>query len=685
MRAWSVISDLAERQRGTLLLWMPFGLALGIGAYFSLQVEPGLNLYGWAAGAATLALLAARKAPFTMAVPLIALLLVAMGFINAGANAHRKAAPVLSYHYYGPVEGRIIAVDRSSSNMPRITLDQIHLKARSKARTPHNLRISLHYPRLFTPLEPGRHVMVTASLSPPSGPVEPGGFDFQRFAWFRSLGAIGYSRTPLVEVSAPDQSGWSMGLMRLRMRLAAGIRARIDGQTGAFAAAILTGDRSAIAPEMLTRLRASNLAHLLAISGLHMGLLTGFVFAWIRYGLALSPYLALRLPAKKIAAVGAFIAAISYLFLSGANVATQRAFVMVAVMLLAILLDRRALTLRAVALAAVIVLMIRPESLIEAGFQMSFAATTALVAVFAGLRDYGILVTGGGLVKNIARWALALLLSSAVAGLATAPISAFHFNQIAQFGLVANLASVPVMGMLVMPSAVVAVVLLPFGLDGLAWEVMGAGIGWILFVAGKIASLNGAVVHVVKPPTLVLALIASGGMIFVLLRSRLRFAAFGLVLFGFWMWNTTQRPDILLSANGRLMGVLGTDGRALNRAKGTGFVARNWLENDGDPASQQQAADRLIQAKAAPQQSVKLGAHNIVYSWSKDIDFSTLQDLCKVNSLLILPQSDAVLADCQLIGKTELRHLGAIAISQQKGGLIIKSARQQGGARLWSR
>jgi competence protein ComEC len=685
VRAIPAMNDLAEAQRGTLLLWMPFGLALGIGAYFTLRFEPQLAHFGTLVGIGIACFLLIRIAPFWLKIPLLAVQLTSIGFLNAGISANRKAAPVLGYHYYGPVEGRIIAIDRSASDKPRITLDQVRLRRQNPRYTPHKIRISLHYPRQFVPLEPGRIIAVTASLSPPSGPVEPGGFDFQRFAWFRGLGAIGYSRTPLLEIAPPKQQGWTKGLMQLRMHLASEIRSKIDGQAGAFAAAILTGDRSAINPEMLKRLRASNLAHLLAISGLHMGLLTGFVFAFIRYGLALIPPLALRLPVKKIATAGAFFVAVAYLFLSGANVATQRAFIMVAVMLLAILLDRRALTLRAVALAAVIVLLLRPESLIEAGFQMSFAATTALVAVFAYLRDHNIFVGSGARIPGPVRWVLALLLSSAVAGAATAPISALHFNQIAQYGLLANLLSVPAMGSFVMPAAVVGILLAPFGLDGLAWTLMGAGIDWILFVSGKIAELKGALVHIVKPATSVLALICGGAIVLILLRSRLRLFAITLILVGFWLWNATERPAMLLSRNGRLMGVMTETGRGLNREKGTGFIARNWLENDGDGADQIAASMRKAFTNQGDLTVVDLNGLKVAYYWAKGLETREIAKLCAEFSLVILPQSKTRQADCHLINKSDLRRMGAVAITSKGQALNIIGARQVTGTRLWSR
>jgi competence protein ComEC len=684
VRKFAGINDLAEAQRGTLPLWMPFALALGIGLYFSLRFEPDLWVYPALVLVAAVGVTASRFAPFPLAIALLGLSLVAAGFTNAGFSAHRKTAPVLSFRYYGPIEGRIIAVDRSASDKPRITLDRVRLQNVNPSRTPDKIRISLHYPRQFVTLEPGRIVMLTGNLSPPSGPVEPGGFDFQRFAWFRALGAIGYSRNPVLEAAPPDQAGVAMGLARLRMGLAAAIRAKIDGQAGAFAAAILVGDRSAISPEMLDRLRASNLAHLLAISGLHMGLLTGFVFAVIRYGLALVPFLALRLPVKKIAAIGAFVVAVTYLLLSGTNVATQRAFVMVAVMLLAILLERRALTLRAVALAAVIVLLVRPESLIEAGFQLSFAATTALVAVFAFLRDKGVFVGGGGPLKGTLRWLFALVLSSGVAGLATAPISAFHFNQIAQYGLAANLLSVPAMGAVVMPSAVVAILLTPLGLDGLAWAMMGVGIDWILFVAGKIAALNGAVVYIVKPATLVLALIASGALMLVLLRRPVRLVAIAPVVLGFWLWTITERPQVLLSANGRLMGVVKDGKRVLNRSRGSGFVASNWLENDGKGATQEMASLGMAKGKTRLE-SVSIGDVDVAYIWQKDVDQQEVAALCSSFNLVILPQSKLTRNGCEILNQSSLKVTGSVAIDAGKAGFVITGARQVTGTRLWSR
>ena len=342
----------------------------------------------------------------------------------------------------------------------------------------------------FLTPEPGLTVIATAHLSPPGGAVEPGGYDFRRQAWFQRLGAVGYTRVPVLAYAPHEGREVSLAIYRLRMRISAAVQAALPPPVGGFAAAITTGDRSGMDGEVLEALRASNLAHLLAISGLHMGLLTGFVFAALRFGLAALPGAALYWPVRKIAAAAALAAGAIYLALSGGNVATERAFIMVAVMFVAILVERRAVTLRSVAVAALIVLTLRPEALYGPGFQMSFAATTALVAAYGAMR---------GKEWSPSRWPPWLrvvggvAVSSFVAGMATAPISAAHFNQVPHYGLVANIVSVPLMGAVIIPAAVLAALLAPFGLGWVGLKLMEWPILWILSVAQTVAAWPGSV------------------------------------------------------------------------------------------------------------------------------------------------------------------------------------------------
>jgi competence protein ComEC len=661
-------------QRGHWFLWLPVALAVGIGLWFGLRWEPAPLHYAAMVGLALAALLATRVTDPAWHPLAIGVVAICAGFVLAGYRAHAVAGPVLGFRYYGPVEGRVVALDRSWSNAPRITLDRVVLDDTDPARVPGRVRIALHGdPGPVTP-RPGERVAVTAWLSPPAGPVEPGGYDFRRHAWFQGLGAVGYARSPLVRIEPAGGGGPALRLFALRMEIADWLRRALPGREGAFAAAIVVGDRSGLDRPALDALRASNLAHLLAISGLHMGLLTGTVFGAIRLFLALIPPLALRLPAKKIAAAAALAAGLAYLLLSGAAVATERAFIMAAVILGAVLLDLRAITLRAVALAAILVLAIRPETLTGPGFQMSFAATTALVAAFAGLRDWGMRRAEAGRAYRLPAWArgvAAVAISSAVAGAATAPIAAAHFNQIAQYGLLANLASVPVMGLVVMPALLLALMLWPLGLAGPALAVAGLGIGWILGVAETVAGWPAATRPIVKPPGEVLPLLAFGLLFALLWRGRARLAGLGLGLVALVLWQGAARPDLLVSADGKLLGAMTEAGRGLDRARGNGFVAEAWLENDGDAAAQETAAAR----RAAP------SLH--VIRVERDAGPAALADACRHADVVIV-EGRAAGDACLVIDAALRARLGAIAVRRGADGLVVSGADAVAGRRLWA-
>ena len=331
MRLVQVLQTAFARQHGHLFLWVPVLYAIGIGGYFALRFEPDRGMWTLGGVVALSLLLVALRLRDVARCMAVALLLMLCGFAIAGGKAHRVAEETLGFRFYGAIEGRIIKVDRSASDAVRLTLDRVRLEGVRAARTPARVRIALHGQQGFVDPEPGVTVILTGHLSPPGGAVEPGGYDFRRQAWFQRLGAVGYTRTPVLALAPHDGRSWDLWVYRLRMRLSGAVQAALPGSVGAFAAAITTGDRSGIAEADYDALRASNLAHLLAISGLHMGLLTGFVFTCLRLVLAAIPGVALRWPTKKIAAAGALLAGGAYLMLSGGNVATERAFIMVAV------------------------------------------------------------------------------------------------------------------------------------------------------------------------------------------------------------------------------------------------------------------------------------------------------------------------------------------------------------------
>ncbi|WP_238365191.1 ComEC/Rec2 family competence protein [Mesobacterium pallidum] len=655
-------------KRGQLFPFVPVLMGLGVAAFFSLRVEPPVWLLGCLGFVALVGgFWAAWRAGPVLAVALWVPVLLVGGFALAGARTHVKAAPVLTFRYFGPIEGRIVAVDRSASDAVRLMLDAVVLEDLAPDRTPTHVRVSLHGPEPRVPLIPGQLIGLTGHLSPPGGPVEPGGFDFRRHAWFLSLGGVGYTRDPVVALAPAPEGAW---LGRARMALATRITTALPGQRGAMAAALLTGDRSTVSQDVLTDLRESNLAHLLAISGLHMGLLAGFVFAATRLALTVSPPGWRR---RKIAALVALAAGAGYLALSGGNVATQRAYVMVAVALGAILADRRAISLRAVAIAATLILAFRPEALLGPGFQMSFAATTALVAVFSVLRDRP---QDAWRLPKWTRPVMAVVISSGVAGLATAPFAAAHFNIMVKYGLIANLASVPLMGTIVIPAGVVALLAMPVGLEAAPLWVMGQGTGWILSVAHWAAGVEGAVMAIPAPGPWVLPLLSLGALWLVLWPGRSRLAGLAPAALALALWPLAERPEVLVAEGGTLVGVMTEDGRALSRAKGAGFVASVWLENDGDRAWQQDAAARAA-APAGLVWSYPTGTGRIVHLSGKRAVAAFPG--CGPGDVIVASVA-AEFAGCEVYDPDRLRETGSLAI---RDGRVI-TARDRTGRRLWS-
>lgn len=693
--------DLA--QRAGLLIRAPILVSFGIGLWFSLRFEPGAALYAAAGAGTLLGLWAARRVlrladagriPWERAEILrmagLGAALVLSGFLAAGLRLHMVAAPVLEYRYYGPVEGRVVEIDRSARDRMRVTLDRVVLRHTSPDRTPRRVRLSLP-PGAELPPTSAR-VMLTAHLGPPPPPAEPGAFDFRRIAFFAGLGAVGYTRTPvlIVEPSPPRL----LDATAARLQLSRAMQDRIGGQAGAVASALVTGDRSGIAEATNEVMRDSNLYHIVSISGLHMSMLAAFVYGAIRLALAgvqgLGPGLfggALAgASLHKLAAVGALAAATLYLWVSGGGVPTERAWVMVAVMLGAVLLDRRAISLRTLAVAALVILYIAPEALVTPGFQMSFAATAALILLFPAWSR------GAQILPWVVRGAALLVISSLIAGLATAPIAAAHFNRSAQYGIVANLLVVPVMGSVVMPAGVLAAVLAPLGLAGPALWAMGLGTRWMLWVAELVTGWGGAVMTVPVPDWRVLPLGGAGVAIWLFslqgaarATRRAGVAMLLLALAGATLlWMRTQRPDILIAPEAATVGIMTPAGRALSKPGGA-FAADSWLRADGDTVGAGEAGGREGWGGPTAERRARLGGTEVVHLTGKSAT-GRAEAACRDGAVVVLAarSPSGIKGDCLLIDQSETRRSGARAGWLRHGELHWLTDAEMTGERLWS-
>lgn len=657
--------------RGRALILAPVCLGIGIGLWFAQGQEPGIRFYALSLLGAALLLSLALLWPEVMP-PLALAACLLLGGLACGLRLLLVAAPMLEAPFYGPLTGRIVEVDRSQSGALRLTLDQVWLAELPPDRTPARIRISLQAGLDEAPL-PGTIIMATAHLSAPEGAVEPGAFDFRRMAFFESLGAVGYTRHPILKWQDPVEGDQRIG--RLRSHLTAAIRDRIPGDAGAFAAGVLTGDRSGLSQQAVAALRDSSLAHLLAISGMNMAFLIAFVFALLRYGLALIPPVALRFDSKKLAAVVSLGVAWFYLLLSGANVATERAFIMVAVMLVAVLLDRQAITLRSVAIAGCILLLWQPEALLSPGFQMSFAATIALILGFQ-LANARI---PPGRLPRWGRVVLSLFLSSLLGGIATAPYAAVHFNRFTDYGLLANLLTGPVMGAIVMPAGAVAGLLAPFGLADLPLWVMEQGCRWILAVAVWIAALDGAVTAIPAPPGIVLPLLTLGLCWLAFWPGVTRWLGAGLAALSLALWAMAERPLVLIGGSG-VVAVMGPEGRALSAERGDGFLLRNWLENDGDLADRQTAASRPGFTKRPSGRAFTIGP---LTGLLLPKDRRATQADCAAYPLIVAPAGAEAADDtCLVLDQTLLDRLGTVAISIGADGPILQPTFAD--RRIWS-
>jgi len=669
---------------GRLVPWVPVAFGLGVAFYFTAEHEPSAVAAVLAFAAMAVVAFAARRRAVAFPACVLAAA-VAAGFAMATLRTVRLAHPVLDRPVYGATVSGFVEAREERERTDRIVVAVERFSGARLDEPPRRVRVTVK--RGAAP-PVGSFVTFKARLSPPLAPLMPGGYDFARDLYFQGIGAAGFVTGAIMAETPPRPASLRLAYLGLIDAIRDGvdtrIRAAAPGDEGAIASALITGKRDAISAPVNDAMYVSSLAHVLSISGYHMAVVAGVVFFIIRAGLALIPGFSSRHPIKKWGAAGALAAAAFYLALSGAEVATQRAFAMTAIVLIGVMTDRAALTLRTLAVAALAVLLLAPEAVAHPSFQMSFAATLALVAAY----EHGLPWTagrGGSLAERAALWggreAVALVFASLVAGLATTPYAAFHFHRAAPYGVVANLLAMPVVSAWVMPMGMLALVAMPFGFDAVFWRLMAHGISWMDAVALWVAGLPGAVGRV--PAFGVGALLAAtaGLVVLCLMRSRLRFAGAGLIALAMVMAATAPRPDVLVSGAGDAVAVRGPDGRlAAMRSGGDSFAVKEWLAADGDPRTPADPSLKAAFSCDAIGCVARLPDGGLV-ALSRAAE--ALAEDCAQAALVVTAREAPPGCAAKAIDRATLRARGALALRRDGQAWRIEGTYPIGGDRPW--
>lgn len=561
-------------EHGRFLPWLAVFLGLGNLLFFGAATmpRPWVGFAGLAVALLLLALvwrhLRGRAAAFCLAA-------CALGFLAASLRTH--ASPPLTEMPRDAVmvQGVVAAVDPLPRGR-RVLLGGVTLgKGPVMAR---HLRIRLRDTD-SQPLAPGDRIQLRALLRPPYPPSYPGGWDQRRDAFFQDLGGIGFALGPVARLSTVPQHGLAARLQILREAVAARILAAIPGTAGAVAATLMTGIRSALPYADRDAFSVSGLSHILAVAGLHIGIVMATVFAACRLALASWSWAALRWPVKEIAALTALAVGGFYMVMTGMHLPILRSFMMAALVTLALLVGRRAISMRSLALAAGLLLLVQPESLAGVSFQMSFAAVMVLIAGYDLLRErrLALLAHRPGMLGFFLQDFALVTVTSILAALATAPFVAYHFGHLELYSIPANMLAVPVTAFWVLPWGLAGYALMPLHLEALALLPMGWGCAAILAIARSAAALPAADIATGTIAPACLALVALGMIWFCLWQSAYRLLGLLPLLAGVVLPCVVgASPTVLVSADFRMIAVQAPGAVFLEAKRPDPFTLGEW-------------------------------------------------------------------------------------------------------------
>ncbi|HSZ50763.1 MAG TPA: ComEC/Rec2 family competence protein [Caulobacteraceae bacterium] len=706
----SGLREEVEAQRARLLLWSPVAFGAGSAAYLGLKDEPPLApaiLVVIVSACLYVALL--RRVRSVWLVALAGLMaMTAAGFLAAKLHSDAMAAPIAPARPgMTRIAGWVVDIDTPSARGERLIIAPTSIAGLSPAATPTRIRIVVGAeggPEAAP--APGTPVNLVALLDPPPGPASPGAYDFARDAWFEGVGGVGLTMQQPSLASLPDPP-WrlkaEMAVNALRWsvasRLAHDIHAILgpnDGGAAGLAAAVTTSHQDWLAPADREDLRGSGLAHMLAIAGLHTAAISGFAFFALRLGVASWPWLSLRVNGKKVAAVGALLAVLCYLVLSGAHPPARRAAITASVAFLAILADRRAVSLHSLAVAAFVILVLQPEAVVQPGFEMSFCATASLIALAEVWRRPSTprdLPWPLRLLQGARDWLVAMFVVSFVAGAATAPFAIQHFNRLANYGVFANLAADFVASVVLMPALALCLIAQLIGLGPEMASPLLATAGWaarsVIWIGQLFAAAPGASLHISSAPEIALAISYVGIVFACLWRGRLR--AIGIVLsLAVALWPRPAPPVAWIAADGADAAVVISGHEVTMKPEARQYATGLWAQRWGFalPTNAQRAQEDSFDCNRQWCAPLPV-THPAIGAWwtRRKPKPWTLADKCRNAEIFILRADVAVPDACRnalVLRRGDFEAGGSAEVFAAPGGWRIVWSQVERGRRPWT-
>lgn len=679
-RGWFSRNLAQEIDQRRLFPWIAVCFGAGILLFFQADAPPALwaPLGAFALCGAGAVLQRRNLAALCVLTGLAALF---AGFAAGVIRARSVAAPVLEHLTIAPVTGFIEGVEERPQGR-RLLLRLVDLKGVAEAGRPRLVRVSVRHGQ---ELRAGQFIGGTARLLPPPQAAWPGGYDFARDAYFKGIGAVGSFAGAVQALEPPFPPDLSLQIAALvdeaRNALTQRIASSISGPAGGVGAALVTGKRGLIEEPANDVLRAAGIYHIVSISGLHMVLAAGTFFWLVRALLALFPHAVLAWPVKKIAAVAAMAGAVAYCVFSGAEVATQRSLIMTLVMFGAVLADRPALSIRNLSIAALIVLAREPEALLGPSFQMSFGAVAAMMALVPLMQRKAPERADGppaALAERALAWAartaLALVVTTLVASIATAPFAAYHFQTLNPYGLVGNALALPLVSLVVMPSAVLGVLAYPFGLDRPVWQMMGSAVSQVLEVSAWVGGFEGATLVVPALSAAALSLLSLGLLLVAIPATHLRWLALAPISAGLAFAATPERYDVYIDREGAGAAIRAGSGELALVGKPSSFVVEQWLRADGDGRS---ADDPGLRREARCDRLgciVETGAGRSIAFVQ---DFSAFAEDCRRAAIVITRLvAPSHCGSALVLDREALASRGATTLRLKAEGIALRSTRK---------